>query len=91
MLRRSTSRDSVANILVWKVNMSSKTAEELYEDLVRPLPLKERLRLAALILNEVIPTLSTSKVDDGEAWSNEDIRDLTLTSLWYATQSEQEN
>jgi len=65
--------------------MPSKTTEELYEDLVRPLPLKERLRLAALILNGAVLTLSASEVDDGEVWSDEDIRDLTLTSLWYAT------
>jgi len=70
--------------------MPSK-AERLYEDLVRPLPLKERLRLAALILNGVVLTLSASEVDDKEAWSEEDMRDLTLTSLWYATQSKQES
>ena len=64
--------------------MPSKV-ERLYEDLVRPLPLKERLRLAALILNEVVPTRFSSEVDIGEVWSEEDIRDLTLTSLWYAT------
>lgn len=65
-------------------------AEELYNDQVRRLPLKEQLRLAALILNEALPAFSPSRVDEGEAWSEEDIRDLTLASLHYAAQADQE-
>jgi len=70
--------------------MASKTTEELYAKAVCRLPLKERLRLAAMILNGVIPTLAPADVDEKEAWSEEDLRDLTVASLWYAAQAHEE-
>jgi hypothetical protein len=63
--------------------MATKTVEELYNQVVRRLPVKERLQLAALILNGVIPAF----VEESEAWSEEDLRDLTRASLEYAAQA----
>lgn len=67
-----------------------QSAEELYDDQVRRLPLKEQLRLAALILNEALPAFPPAQVDEGEAWSEEDVRDLLLSSLHYAAQADPE-
>jgi len=55
--------------------MAAQTADKLYAK-VRQLPLKERLRLAALILNDVIPA-----VDEGTVWSEEDLQDVVRASL----------
>lgn len=60
--------------------------EELYNQVVRRLPVKERLRLAALILNGLVPV----SVEESEAWSEEDLRDLTRASLEYAAQAHEE-
>lgn len=68
--------------------MAAKTAEELYAHMVRQLPMKERLRLAALILNGVVPMLPPA--DEQEAWNEEDLRDLTRASLEYAAQTNDE-
>lgn len=59
------------------------TAEELFADTVRALPPTERLRLAALILEDLAqPHLSI--VDISDSWSEQDMRDLTTFSLRYA-------
>lgn len=71
--------------------MGPKTVEELYTKVVRPLPLKERLRLAALILNGVVPVLTPAGVDESEVWSEEDLRDLTLASSCHAAQANNED
>ena len=68
--------------------MTAKTAEDLYKTMVRRLPLAERLRLAALILNGVVPTSAAAEIDEQNSWSEEDLRDLTLTSAWYAAQAD---
>jgi hypothetical protein len=60
------------------------TIQELYDRSIRPLPAAERLRLAALILND-IP--SEAVVDYSDEWSEEDMRDLTLHSLRRAAES----
>lgn len=58
------------------------TAQEVYAAAVRPLAPAERLRLAALILDELTQTVSP--VDESETWSEEDLRDLTVFSLRHA-------
>ncbi|HIE53557.1 MAG TPA: hypothetical protein EYP85_17530 [Armatimonadetes bacterium] len=60
------------------------TAEEVYAQLVKPLPVAERLRLATMILNDIPPL---ALVDYSEEWSEEDMRDITIASLRYAAQS----
>lgn len=67
--------------------MATKSAEEIYTKEVRRLPLKERLRLAALILDGVVNLSDRADIDEQTLWSEEDLRDLSAASLWYATQA----
>jgi hypothetical protein len=60
--------------------MAAQTADKLYAK-VRQLPLKERLLLAALTLNDVIPA-----VDEGTVWSEEDLQDIVRASLRYGAE-----
>ena len=60
-------------------------AKQLYADTVRNLPAKERLQLAALILDD----LATSAEFD-DAWSEQDIRDLTAFSISASPAHEQD-
>jgi len=55
------------------------TAQEVFNAEVRGLPPGERLRLAALILDDLTET--SSGLDVNDAWSDEDIRDVTVFSL----------
>ncbi len=56
------------------------TAQEIYSASIRHLPPPERLRLAAMILQDLIPPL-TPEVDDSDAWTDEDLRDLNAFAL----------
>jgi hypothetical protein len=60
------------------------SAEELYEQVVKPLPPSERLKIATMILNDIPPQ---SVVNYSDEWSEEDTRDLTAHSLGYAAES----
>ncbi|HZL37690.1 MAG TPA: hypothetical protein VFC78_20400 [Tepidisphaeraceae bacterium] len=53
------------------------TFQEIYDQAVKPLPARERLQLAALILNEI----ASPSVGVSEEWSEDDLRDFT-TSSW---------
>jgi len=64
--------------------MTQMTAEGVYNQVIKPLPPPERLKLATIILNN-IP--SEAVVDYSEEWSEEDLRDATLWSLRRATWS----
>jgi len=64
--------------------MTKMTAEEVYSQVVKPLPPSERFRLAAMILNDISPR---AVVDYSDEWTEEDMRDLTVYSLRYAAQS----
>jgi len=61
--------------------MAQLTIEEVYSEVVKPLPLSERLKLATIILNDI----PTHAVMDGysEEWTEEDIRDFTAYSWNY--------
>ena len=61
-----------------------KSAQEIYAKTVRSLPPGERLRLAALILNELIGRAAPAGVDVSEVWTDDDRRDLASFSLQYA-------
>ena len=54
-------------------------AKEFYAQTLRELSPTERLRLAAMILNDL--TNSKDKIDFNDAWSEEDLRDLTTFAL----------
>jgi hypothetical protein len=59
------------------------TAQEVFTEIVQALPLTERLRLAALILQDLAQS-EVTVVDSGNAWSEQDQSDLTAFSLRYA-------
>jgi hypothetical protein len=50
------------------------SVQEIYEHTIRPLAAQERLRLAALILNDIS---GQNAVDFGDWWSDEDGRDFS--------------
>ena len=54
-------------------------AKELYEEIVQQLPLKERLLLAAMILNDI--TAAQEKTEYSDTWSEEDLQDLSAFAL----------
>ncbi|MBD2149927.1 hypothetical protein H6F44_07300 [Pseudanabaena sp. FACHB-1277] len=59
------------------------TAQEIYAQVVHVLSPTERLRLATLILNELVGQQLTS-VDQSDTWTDEDQIDLVNFSLRYA-------
>ena len=61
--------------------MSTATAQEIYTTWVQSLPATERLRLASLILNDIVPALT---IDEDDAWSEQDLHDLSAFALQYA-------
>ena len=63
------------------------TVHELYDERVRTLPPSERLRLAALILQELTQA-GAPAADAGDSWSEEDLKDLTAYSLGHAAASD---
>jgi hypothetical protein len=65
------------------------TAQELYASAVRDMTSEERLRLAALILNDLTQSRSTQSLPDYEDdWTEEDMRDLTAYSLRRAEETD---
>ncbi len=56
------------------------TAHDIYASTIRGLAPSEKLRLATMILEELTQT-SASVLDFSDAWSDEDLRDVTAFSL----------
>ena len=50
------------------------TLQEMYEQIIKPLPAGERLRLATLILNDIPSQLV---IDQSDAWTREDEQDFS--------------
>ena len=61
------------------------TAQEVFTDTVRSLPPGERLRLAALILQDLTKS-DVALVDRSDTWNGPDQQDLITTSLRYAAE-----
>jgi hypothetical protein len=61
------------------------TAQEVFTETVRVLPPSERLRLAALILQELAQS-DLAVVGRSDSWSEQDQGDLTAVSLKYAAE-----
>lgn len=59
------------------------SAQEVYIQVVRTLPPTERLRLATLILNELVEQ-NSSVIDQSDCWTDGDINDINNFSLQYA-------
>ncbi|MBN3948684.1 MAG: hypothetical protein HWQ38_20380 [Nostoc sp. NMS7] len=62
----------------------SNTAQEIYSQVVCNLSPTERLRLATLILNELVEQ-NLSIIDQSDTWTEQDQLDLASFSLEYAT------
>jgi hypothetical protein len=67
-----------------EVNMAL-TAQQVFTETIRALPPSERLRLVALILQELTQS-DVTVVDRSDAWSEQDQRDLTAVSLEYVAE-----
>lgn len=63
--------------------LTTPTAQDVYTQTVRALPLTERLRLAALILDDLAQP-NVAVVDSGDAWTEQDQSDVAAFSLQYA-------
>jgi hypothetical protein len=61
------------------------TAQQVFTETVRALPPIERLRLAALILQELAQS-EVAVVDRSDTWTEQDQYDLTAFSLRYAAE-----
>ncbi|MBE9092775.1 hypothetical protein [Tychonema sp. LEGE 07203] len=68
----------------------STTVREVYDRVISTLSPKDRLRLATLILNDLVQQ-NLSVVDESETWTEEDKLDVTAFSLQYATTIFSEN
>lgn len=54
------------------------SVDEIYQATIKPLPVAERLAIAAMILNDLPPG---SVVDVSDAWTEDDLRDFSAASL----------
>jgi hypothetical protein len=59
------------------------TVDEIYTQMIQALPPDDRLRLATLILNNLVPQ-EVVTIDDSDTWTATDITDLSKFSLQYA-------
>ena len=61
---------------------TDQTVQEIYQNIVATLPSRDRLRLAALILNDLTqPNLEV--IDISDTWTKQDQLELTSFSLQY--------
>lgn len=61
----------------------SPTVQEIYNEIIRALSLIERLRLATLILNELVQQ-NAPTIEQSDYWSQQDQTDVVNFSLQYA-------
>lgn len=59
------------------------TAQQVYNEVIRALSPTERLRLATLILNELVQQ-DSPVIDQSDAWTEQDQIDVVNFSLQYA-------
>jgi hypothetical protein len=59
------------------------TAQQVYNEVIRALSPTERLRLATLILNELVQQ-DSPVIDQSDAWTEQDQVDVVNFSLQYA-------
>jgi hypothetical protein len=62
---------------------TDQTVQEIYQNIVGNLSLRDRLRLAALILND-LTRQNVDVIDANDTWTEQDQLDLTSFSLQYA-------
>jgi hypothetical protein len=61
---------------------TNKTIKEIYQNIVATLPSSDRLRLAALILNDLTQQ-NVAVIDASNTWTEQDQLELTSFSLQY--------
>jgi hypothetical protein len=61
---------------------TDKTIKEIYQNIVATLPSSDRLRLAALILNDLTQQ-NVAVIDASNTWTEQDQLELTSFSLQY--------
>ena len=64
----------------------SSIVEQIYLQQVKALPVTERLLLTRLIMDDLSKSVSRWVVDSDDAWSDEDLSDLSRASLLYSAQ-----
>jgi hypothetical protein len=62
---------------------TDKNIQEIYQNIVATLPLSDRLRLAALILNDLTQQ-NVAVINASNTWTEQDQLELTSFSLQYA-------
>lgn len=65
------------------MSITEQTIQEIYQNIVATLPLSDRLRLAALILNDLTQQ-NVVVIDASNTWTEQDQLELTSFSLQYA-------
>jgi hypothetical protein len=65
------------------MSSTDQTVQEIYQNIVAILPLSDRLRMAALILNDLTQQ-NVAVIDANDTWTEQDQLDLTSFSLQYA-------
>lgn len=65
--------------------MAATTVHQLYETLIKPLTIAERLQLTNLILEDLADTAPKWGVEVSDAWNAEDLQDLARASLTHAS------
>lgn len=64
----------------------SSIVQQIYLQQVKALPVTERLLLTRLIMDDLSKSVSRWVVDNDDAWSDEDLSDLSRASLLYSAQ-----
>jgi hypothetical protein len=65
------------------MSSTDQTVQEIYQNIVAILPMSDRLRMAALILNDLTQQ-NVAVIDANDTWTEQDQLDLTSFSLQYA-------
>lgn len=63
------------------------SARQIYETNIKNLPIRDRLQLVKLVLDDLMIDPGTWIVDESDLWNVEDYADLTRASLAHAAQS----
>ena len=62
-----------------------ETAQDIYDRQIKRLPVVDRLQLARLIMDDLVDSAPNWTVEINDAWSEEDLYDLSRASLRYAS------
>jgi len=62
---------------------TDQTIQDIYHKVVSPLSLRDRIQLAALILNDLTEK-NIEVIDSSDSWTEQDQLDITSFSLKYA-------